>query len=146
MNTIVPGPPDTESGTYRILVTGSRDWTDRDAIARALSAAHRSLHEQHYDRPMDPESDPIIILVSGACPTGADALAEDVWGRLPLERHPADWRRYGKRAGFVRNAGMVSSGASICLAFIRNGSRGASMTAALAEKAGIATYRYEVSD
>lgn len=118
---------------YRILITGSRDWQDRDAIWRALGDTVG---------PIDITRE--TVLVSGACPRGADALAEE-WARkygLTIERHPANWQLEGKRAGFIRNARMVHLGADVCLAFIRNGSRGASHTARLAEQAGIPTRRW----
>lgn len=114
----------------RVLVTGSRDWRDvqavRDALVRVADTWQR-------------ES---IVLVSGACPTGADAIAERLARRefgWAVERHPAEWNVHGKGAGFKRNAHMVQLGADLCLAFIRNGSRGASHTAALAEAASIPT-------
>jgi hypothetical protein len=117
----------------RILVTGSRDWDDQGAISMALAAQARQR--------------PLATLVSGACPTGADRLCEDWWKIFggTIERHPADWSTHGKRAGFVRNWEMVNLGADVCLAFIRGGSKGASMTADLAERAGIATRRFEVT-
>lgn len=125
----------------RILVTGSREWGDRNAIGEALYAE------------INKTDDTEIVIVHGACPSGADRMAADfceseaVWfegGRQSLaeERHPANWRDLGKRAGFVRNEHMVDLGADVCLAFIRNGSRGALHTAALAEKAGIPVRRW----
>lgn len=114
----------------RILVTGSRTWDDGDTICAALL-------EAWYDAGSPADA----VLVSGNCPKGADRIAEEFWG-LTIELHPAGWNRHGKRAGFVRNAEMVALGADVCLAFIRDGSAGATMTAALAESAGIPTRRF----
>jgi hypothetical protein len=127
------------TAAYRILVTGSRDWEDRAAIDGILTslAAANTFHGR------------TTVVVHGACPTGADAMADD-WARwhaarsplVEFERHPANWRANGKRAGFIRNAHMVNLGADLCLAFIKDGSRGTSHTAALAEAAEIPTRRY----
>lgn len=118
---------------YRILVTGSRDWEDQDAVYRALADVVREL-------PADRE----ITVIHGACPTGADHMAHE-WARgfgCTIEAHPANWVKHGRRAGPMRNALMVVAGADICLAFVRNGSRGASHTAQLAEAAGIPVRRW----
>lgn len=130
----------------RVLITGSRDWSDYLAVYRVLNSVcdefGLNYPPDEYGNTMpDPRK---ITVVHGACPQGADFWA-DQWciGSFFLaERHPADWETYGKRAGFVRNAEMVNLGADLCLAFIRNNSKGASMTRDLATKAGIETRVY----
>lgn len=121
----------------RILITGSRTWTDETTIKVALLDVLAGRH-----------GDTSYTLVSGACPKGADAMAEHIargFG-LNVERHPADWNKHGKRAGFLRNAEMVTLGADVCLAFIKDGSKGATHTADLAEKTGIRTLRFAEGD
>jgi hypothetical protein len=79
------------------------------------------------------------VLVSGNCPTGADAIAERFWeaNGMPVERHPADWKTFGKAAGPKRNQEMVDLGADVCLAFPMKGSRGTMHCMKAAKAAGI---------
>jgi hypothetical protein len=116
---------------YRVLITGSRTWTDKTAIYAALDG----VLAEH----------PSLTVVYGACPQGADAIAlswvMDRWtfqeAQVAHEAHPADWRTHGKRAGMIRNAEMVKSGPDLCLAFIKAESPGATHCASLAAKAGV---------
>lgn len=94
----------------RILITGSRTWTDRTVIAHAISAYLHSVGTSIG------AAWPFPIVVHGGA-RGADQLADAVarsWGWTP-ERHPADWDRHGRAAGFQRNAAMVALGADVCL-------------------------------
>lgn len=134
----------------RVLVTGSRNWDNEQAVRSALV---------HVWITTCPDR---LVLVHGACPEGADAIAEAwaraMWQKAPemidIERHPADWVRLGTRAGPHRNTRMVGLGAELCLAFIgpcvrprcrrsgAHGSHGATDCARKAEQAGIPTYRW----
>ena len=120
------------SEPFRLLITGSRDWEDEEAV-RFEIAGMTMLH-------------PGLVVVHGACPTGADAMAAKTCRDIGIrqEPHPARWRVTGKldrSAGFRRNAEMVALGAGTCIAFIRNASRGATHCADLAEKAAIQVRR-----
>ena len=138
----------------RILVTGSRDWA---SYLDVYNAIRLFASDENHD------SD-VTIVHGGA--HGADEIAGQIARDLGMveEVHPANWddcgdncgpehwrRRYDNtpycpRAGYKRNALMVNLGADVCLAFIRNGSKGAGMTARMAEKAGIPVHRYIQDD
>lgn len=145
----------------RLLVTGSRSWTDRDAITEALDDAVDLLWPNY-----NPDNETIVLIHGDA--RGADRLAAEIWTRrwnMPTEPHPADWHgpcrstcKHGHRrataagtdticpaAGLYRNIEMVELGADLCLAFILDSSPGTSQCASLAEKAGIEVRRIEVS-
>ena len=74
-----------------VLVCGSRSWRDPHAIADRLAKLPRGT----------------TIVHGGA--RGADALAGTVANSLGLEvlEIPADWKRYGRSAGYRRNVAML---------------------------------------
>jgi hypothetical protein len=75
----------------KILVCGDRNWTDQKLIYDKL----RWLP-------------PFSIVVSGAC-RGADKLSTKAANLLELVviEYPADWNKYGKSAGVLRNIEML---------------------------------------
>jgi hypothetical protein len=75
----------------KVLVCGSREWADKKAIEREFQQLPQG-----------------TTIVHGACPTGADALAEAIAMKFgfSIRRYPADWTQ-GKKAGPLRNAQMV---------------------------------------
>ena len=112
---------------FRLLVTGSRTWHDARVIEQALAV----ILDRH------PEG---VLLVHGACPRGADAIAAAYAARTSgyrTEAHLADWTRYGRAAGYRRNAEMIALGADGCAAFIRDASPGSTHAVRRARAAGI---------
>lgn len=108
----------------RVLVCGSREWTDERAVRRFLAFL--------TDRD---------TVIHGAA-RGADMLADKVarGKRCDVEAFPADWEAYGKKAGYLRNAEMLEEGRpDIVVAFGRG--KGTDMMVDLAEKAGKTVYR-----
>ena len=125
-----PRPP-------RILVTGSRDWTDRDTIYRALATTWESFGR-----------DPRAVLVHGDCHLGgADQIAKEVWNSWGLtdEAHPAEMDSRGRVLGPARNQRMVDTGVDVCLAFPLPSSRGTRNCMRLAREAGVPILTYEQS-
>lgn len=109
----------TNAELKRIAVVGSRGFDD---YARLVSVLQPHL--------------PAVLVSGGA--QGADALAE----RLARERGltidviPADWQRYGRGAGPIRNKQIVES-ADLVIAFWDGKSRGTRSALSHADKMGI---------
>lgn len=103
----------------RVLVCGGRDFSDTKALGSALRSV-----------------EPLCIIQGGA--RGADYLAA-TWGRsngVPVIQVDAQWHRYGKKAGYLRNRWMLDLCApELILAF--PGGNGTKMMVALAVEAGL---------
>jgi len=102
----------------RVLVTGSRDWNDEAVVCAEL------------DRWLRASPVPLVLL-HGACPTGADHIAY-CWALkngVRVRTFSPDWRKYGRSAGPRRNALMVAQHPHVALAFARGAlSRGTENT------------------
>jgi hypothetical protein len=123
------------------LITGSRDWTDRSAILRALSDVCAKFGQRQ------------IVLVHGAA-RGADTIGDDIWRGWHLlwpewflkpESYPADWDAHKKAAGFIRNQEMVALGADVCAVFALAYDSGTGHCARAARKAGIPAQDFGVN-
>jgi hypothetical protein len=116
---------------YRVLITGSRDWTPIALVESILTR----LKDRHGSA---------LIVAHGDCPTGIDATFRRACEAMGIgeQRYPAAWETLGKAAGPIRNTAMVQAGADVCLAFSTNLtlSRGTSDCARKAIAAGIPTW------
>lgn len=107
----------------RLLICGSRDFSDRIAVLEVL---------QGYGDEME-------CLISGMA-RGPDSLAVE-WARsrnIRTEQYPAKWQDHGRAAGPIRNQRMLDEGMpTLCLAFWDGQSRGTEDMIRRAVKAGI---------
>jgi hypothetical protein len=113
----------------KVLITGSRNWTNEGAIRRELSKLPQGTR-----------------IIHGGCRTGADAIADRVAAELGfiLNVYPEDWS-IGKAAGPIRNSRMIKEEhepddpIDLCLAFTLDvsRSRGTRDCVAKARAAGI---------
>lgn len=113
-----------------IVICGSRHFTDYSVLSSALDYFL-------LDFPKDE-----ICIVSGGC-RGADSLAlryaQD--HSISFLKFPADWKRFGKSAGVVRNFQMLEI-ADICFGFHDGVSRGTAHMLRISRKKNIRTEVY----
>jgi hypothetical protein len=82
----------------------------------------------------------VTEVISG-CARGADSLGER-WAEdrgVPIIRFPAEWDKYGKSAGYRRNAEMAEVGEAL-IAIWDGKSRGTEMMINLARQKGLAVF------
>lgn len=90
-----------EKEKFYLLVVGTR------THAFATSRFYK-MFEECVDTLLQKQQDKEIVIVQGGCPTGGDYLARQ-YARIKgykLEEFSADWEKYGKAAGYIRNREM----------------------------------------
>lgn len=81
----------------RLVVAGCRDYNNYAEAKRHIDSYINDIKKEHT-----------IIFVSGGC-QGADMLGERYAREngFEIERYPAEWDKYGKSAGPIRNRKMA---------------------------------------
>jgi hypothetical protein len=109
----------------RLLVSGSRTWSDRSYLFGVLDGIHAS------------QDVTVVIEGEGG---NADLGAKDWAGshRIKLLPFPADWDHFGKSAGPIRNRHMLASGRpELVVAFWDGASPGTKDMIGAAREAGV---------
>lgn len=113
----------------RTIIAGSRNITDINVVRNAIKSSNFK----------------VTTVISGGA-RGVDKLGEELANKfnIPLEIYPADWDKYGKSAGYVRNE-LMASKADALIAIWDGQSRGTKHMIDLAEKykLKIFIYKYE---
>lgn len=89
----------------RYLICGDRNWDDIERIAQFIST-------------LPPDS----VIIEGEA-RGADSIARECALEMGLEvvKFPADWKKFGKGAGPIRNLQMITEGRpDVVVAFHNN--------------------------
>lgn len=114
----------------RVLICGDRNWNDKESIGKTIDSL---------------EKKPTTIIHGGA--KGADSLGAECASErgIPIIKFPAEWTKYGKSAGYVRNQQMLHEGKpNLVIAFNDNiiNSKGTKMMMELARKSNITVLLY----
>ena len=88
----------------KVIISGDRNWNDWQTIHDRLKTLPKNA----------------LIIHGGA--RGADLIADNIAKKLGLEtkEYKADWDRFGKAAGPIRNSAMLEEEPDIVIAFHAN--------------------------
>ena len=81
----------------KVVIAGCRDYDNYEEAKLYIDFCLSNIRKQNN-----------IVIVSG-CASGADAIGERYAKEngLQVEKHPADWKKYGRAAGPKRNKQMA---------------------------------------
>lgn len=110
----------------KVIIAGSRSFADYEKLKSVCD----SILPNQY-------SEPRITILSGTS-SGSDSLGERYAHErgYALQRHPADWKKYGKAAGPIRNRQMAEN-ADVLIAFWNGRSKGTKNMIETAKKLGL---------
>lgn len=108
---------------YRVIIAGSRSFQDYETLKQKCDYYLQSKEK--------------IAVICGMA-RGADMLGRRYAQEkgFPCIEYPADWKKYGKCAGYIRNRQMAQT-ANALLAFWDGESRGTKNMIELAEEYGL---------
>jgi len=109
---------------FKVIIAGGRDFNDYELLKKKCD---------YYLQFVEDE----VVIISGMA-RGADSLGERYAQErgLKLEGYPANWKLYGKSAGFKRNQVLVKN-ASAAICFWDGKSPGTKNTIDLCKQKGI---------
>lgn len=96
---------------FKVIICGSREFDDYDLLKEKCDNILSKKKEAGEE----------IVIISG-CSRGADKLGEKYAEESGYEvlKFPANWEKYGKKAGYLRNEKMAEE-ANACIAFLKSG-------------------------
>lgn len=109
---------------FRVIIAGGRDFDDYDLLSDTMDRLLSNVDED-------------IVIVCGKA-RGADTLGE-VYAKergYIVRYFPADWERYGRSAGYIRNTEMAKN-ADALVAFWDGRSHGTKDMVETAQKYGL---------
>ena len=98
---------------YKTIIAGGRDFMDYNLLKEKVNKILQEKKVTHK-----------IVIISG-CARGADTLGLRYASEnaFDVEEYPADWDKYGKKAGYMRNVEMAKN-ADALIAFWDGKSKG----------------------
>jgi hypothetical protein len=111
---------------FKVIIAGSRGFSNYKLLKETCDKYLREKKKTHN-----------VVVISGHA-RGADSLGEKYASDedLDLEIYPADWKKYGKSAGFMRNEQMADI-ADAVIAFWNGESHGTKHMIDTAEEKGL---------
>lgn len=111
----------------KVIIAGTRDFNDYAFLKRNLD---------YFLQGINPNNEEIEIVSGNA--RGADKLGERYAKEhnLPVKLFPANWDKYGKRAGYLRNQEMANY-SDMLIAFWDEKSKGTKHMIDIAKKQGL---------
>jgi predicted Rossmann-fold nucleotide-binding protein len=111
---------------FKVIIAGSRGFSNYKLLKETCDDFLRNIKKEYN-----------IVIISGGA-RGADKAGEKYASDedLDLEIYPADWKKYGKSAGFMRNEQMANI-ADAVIAFWNGESHGTKHMIDIAEEKGL---------
>lgn len=111
----------------KVIIAGTRDFNDYAFLKKNLD---------YFLQGINPNNEEIEIVSGNA--RGADKLGERYAKEhnLPVKLFPANWDKYGKRAGYLRNQEMANY-SDMLIAFWDEKSKGTKHMIDIAKKQGL---------